>query len=251
VKATGTRVPRRLRVLRALAERAARQAGRALHGRTNLSVLSAKGKDIKLAADRRAERVIVDLLRRENDFSILTEEAGEIGAAVDGEPRWIVDPLDGSFNYKRGIPGCCISIALWVDDTPLVGVIYDFARDELFAAIAGEGAWLNGTRIRVSQRRPRGQAVLFTGFPVGSRYTAAAFQRRTSEILAYKKVRLVGSAALSLAYVACGRADAYHEDGIMLWDVAAGLALLQAAGGRFRVTPYGRRRHCLSVRATA
>lgn len=241
---------RHLRPLRDLAEHAARSAGRALRARTNLTVLSAKGKDIKLAADRQSERIILDVLRHDSAFPILSEESGAIGPKVTrDQPRWIVDPLDGSFNYVRGIPGYCVSVALWAEDTPLLGVIYDPARIEMFAAIVGDRAWLNGKPIAVGAARSRRTAVLFTGFPVRSRYTRLDGIRLGREWLAYKKVRMIGSAALSLAYVACGRGDAYREDGIMLWDVAAGLAILSAAGGTFVMKPYGRRDHCLSVSA--
>jgi myo-inositol-1(or 4)-monophosphatase len=243
---------RALQPLRELAELAVLSAGRSLRERSNLKVLSSKGKDIKLAADRQAEDTVVGILRRNSDLSILSEETGEIGAIhTPDQPLWVVDPIDGSYNYKRGIPACCVSVALWAKRTPLLGVIYDFTREELFAAVVNEGAWLNRDRIRVANARRRREAVLFTGLPVGSKYTARGFGRLAREMGAYKKVRMIGSAALSLAYVACGRGDAYHEDGIMLWDVAAGLALLRAAGGRFVLKPYGRRRHCLSVTGAA
>ena len=242
----------RLRPLLELAEHAARTAGRRSRSRSNLTVLSSIGKDIKLAADRESEDRIVTTLRKESPFSILTEERGEIGYPADrDEPRWIVDPLDGSFNYERGIPSCCISVALWSNKTPLVGVIYDFTRNELFAAIVGEGAWLNRKPIRVREQGLRREAVLFTGFPVGSKYNVRDLGRLAREMSGYKKVRMIGSAALSLAYVASGRGDAYHEDGIMWWDVAAGLAVLRAAGGTFRMKPYGRKPHCFSVAGTS
>src|SRR6266851_4415081 len=234
---------RRLKPFRELAEHAARSAGRSLRARSDLTVLSSKGKDIKLAADRQSEQMIVDVLRSNSTFSILSEETGEIGESPAlHQPRWLVDPIDGSYNYKRGIPACCVSIALWTSQAPLLGVIYDFTREELFSAIVGEGAWLNRDRLQITVARRRREAVLFTGFPVGSKRTASDLGRLAREMSAYKKVRMIGSAALSLAYVACGRGDVYHEDGIMLWDVAAGLALLRAAGGRFVLKPYSRRR---------
>jgi myo-inositol-1(or 4)-monophosphatase len=244
--------PRALQPLRELAEHAAISAGRSLRKRSDLRVLSSKGKDIKLMADRQSEDMVVSILRRNSDLSILSEETGEIGATQAADrPVWVVDPIDGSYNYKRGIPACCVSLALWAERAPLLGVIYDFTREELFAAVVNEGAWLNRDRIRVAEARQPGQAVLFTGLPVESKYAARGLGRLAREMAAYKKVRMIGSAALSLAYVACGRGDVYHEDGIMLWDVAAGLALLRAAGGKFVLKPYGGRRHCLSVTGAA
>lgn len=241
-----------LHALREIAARSAQTAGRVLRGRSNVRVLHVRGKDIKLAADCESERIIVRLLRKHSDFPILTEEAGEIGGR-DGSQglRWIVDPLDGSYNYARGIPGCCISVALWERDEPLVGVVYDFVRDEMFTALRGEGAWLNRRQFRVGRIRSKRNGVLLTGIPLGFEYSAEGSRRFARELRRYKKVRMLGSAALSLAYVACGRGDVYHEDGIMLWDVAAGLAVLRAAGGRCSVRRYGEREFCLSVHASA
>jgi myo-inositol-1(or 4)-monophosphatase len=240
----------RLRSLRRLATHAAISAGRKLKTRANLDVVSATGKDIKLAADRWSERMVVKILQRSSDFPILSEEGGAIDGivAADG-PFWIVDPIDGSFNYFRGIPACCVSVALWSGGQPLVGVIYDFMRRELFAAVVGDGASLNGEAITVSAAGVRRQRVLFTGIPLGSTYTPARARRVVREWMAYKKVRMTGSAALALAYVACGRGDDYREDGIMFWDVAAGLAIVRAAGGTFVMRSYGERAHCLSVAA--
>jgi fructose-1,6-bisphosphatase/inositol monophosphatase family enzyme len=147
---------------------------------------------------------------------------------------WIVDPLDGSLNFMRGIPICCVSIGLWQKDLPILGVIYDFQRRELFTGLAGERAFLNGKPIRVSKIKKRADAVLCTGFPVKADFTKRNIVDTVEDIMAFKKVRLLGSAALSLAYVACARADFYREEDIRLWDVAAGLAIVNAAGGRCR-----------------
>lgn len=119
---------------------------------------------------------------------------------------------------------------------PLIGVIYDFNRDEAFSGIVGRGAWLNGQQIQVSMVRKSSDAVLVTGFPEGTDFSQASLTRFVNEIRQYKKVRLLGSAALSLAYVACGRADVYHEVDIRIWDAAAGIALVKAAGGSVRIS---------------
>ncbi len=235
-----------------LATRAARQAGAMLREamRRDKQVLSATGRDIKLQADRDAEAVILDVLR-DSQFNVLAEESGEHGALDGGAPFWIVDPLDGTMNFSRGIPLCCVSIALSRIGEPILGVIYDFNMDELYTGIVGEGAWLNGEAMAVSGIDDASKAVLATGFPVNFAYDEAGLQAYLAMVTRFKKVRKFGTAALSLAYVACGRADAYAEDDIMFWDVAAGVALVKAAGGYARVAPsptlkWARRVRCAS-----
>jgi myo-inositol-1(or 4)-monophosphatase len=194
--------------------------------------------DVKIDADRRSEELILGILLRHTGVPIMTEEAGRVGAS-DGTSGlvWIVDPLDGSVNYMMGIPFCCVSVGLWQDGAPLAGVVFDFLRDELFAGIIGEGAWLNGRSIRMRETSRPEAAVLCTGIPAGSDFSSDALADFVRYVRQYRKVRLLGSAALSLVYIASGRADLYHERNIKLWDVAAGLAVLQAAGGTVVRTP--------------
>lgn len=195
-------------------------------------------KDIKLEADYMLDRLIGGQLRQRSGLPVLSEESEPPDLGGDGGYRWIVDPLDGSVNFSRDIPFSCISIALWRSMTPVLGVIQDVSRSERFTGLVGRGAWLNGTPVRVSDVREPRNAVLCTGFPAKADYTTEALLVFVTGVQAYKKVRLLGSAALSLAYVACGRADAYREHHISLWDVGAGLALVTAAGGatRFSLT---------------
>jgi len=216
-----------------IATEAAVEAGALLRHRAsnNLEVLACVGKDVKLRADIEAERTVVDFLSDCTGFDILSEEAGLIERQSGAAYRWIVDPLDGTFNYCRGLPLACISIALWGGAEPILGVVYDFASDELFSGVVGEGAECNGAPIRVSETARSDSAVLCTGFPVGTDLSDAALAlliRRTQQ---FKKIRMLGSAALALAFVAAGKADAYAETDIRLWDVAAGIALVKAAGG--------------------
>lgn len=221
-----------------LATRAARQAGEFLRGydRQAIVVLSEEGKDIKIGPDKESERLLIDRLTAESPFSILSEEEGSIER--DDACLWVIDPLDGSLNFLRGMPSCCVSIALCRGSTPLLGVIYDFNRDELFSGIVGEGAWLNDRPMHVSAVPERARAVLCTGFPSQSSFSTGALATFLERVQAFKKVRLLGSAALSLAYVACGRVDAYTERGIKWWDVAAGVALVQAAGGEAQLLEF-------------
>lgn len=222
---------------------AAHAAGKRLRARTpaDLAVLDDGGHDIKLAADREAEAIIVGQLG-ESGFPILAEERGEIGNVATSAPVWVVDPLDGTMNFSRGIPLCCVSIALMEGEQPVLGVVYDFNRDETFAGLAAGGAWLNGAPICVSQVAAPDRAVLATGFPSFRDYSPEALKQTIESFRSFKKVRMLGSAALMLAYLASGRVDAYQEEDIMLWDVAAGLALVKGAGGSVSVAPSARRR---------
>lgn len=223
-----------------LAEEVARDAGEYLACTRGslLKVTANRERDVKLAADHESEGRIIHALRERSTFPILSEESGMIqGTGPDQGARWIVDPLDGSLNYLRGIPLCCVSVGLWNNDDPLLGAVYDFRCNELFSGIVGIGAWLNGDTIQVSQTQERREAVLCTGFPACTDLSSGPLHKFIDHVRQYKKLRLLGSAALSLAYVAAGRADAYYERDIRVWDVAAGLAIVRAAGGVFLQAP--------------
>jgi fructose-1,6-bisphosphatase/inositol monophosphatase family enzyme len=210
---------------------AALRAGRFLSASVPASAAHI-GRDVKLDSDRLAENIILESLGGE--LAILTEESGLHGAVT--LLRWIVDPLDGSMNFLRGVPFCCVSIGLWQGMQPVLGVIYDFNRNEIFTGIVGEGAWLNDDPIHVSVFGKE-KGILCTGLPVSTDFSSGALAQFIDEAQVYKKVRLLGSAALSLAYIAAGRVDAYRERDIKIWDVAAGIAIVQAAGGFVTMTP--------------
>lgn len=214
----------------ALAQEMARAAGDCLRHTASNEILSSEGKDIKLRADQESEAIILEGLAA-SSYAILAEESGEHGSLDGDAPVWIVDPLDGSMNYSRKAPLYCVSIALWAGPGPLLGVIYDVERDEMFSAITGEGARCNDQAIGVSAVDDPGNAILVTGFPSKRDFSADSIGEFVERARRFKKVRMLGTAALMLAWVACGRADFYMEDDIMLWDVAAGIALVQAAGG--------------------
>ena len=220
-----------------IAEEAASAAGRYLsdHKRDDISIESQHGKDVKISVDRESEEIIIDILRAKSDLAILSEEEGLTGGTKNSNLRWVVDPLDGSLNFLRGIPNCCVSIGLCNENKPVLGAIHDFNRKELFTGIAEVGAWLNGSMIRVSEINTEHEAVLFTGFPVNTDFSSDALRNYIEQVCTFKKIRLIGSAALSLAYVAAGRADAYFERDIMFWDIAAGLAVLSGAGGKYSI----------------
>jgi myo-inositol-1(or 4)-monophosphatase len=225
-----------------IAEKAAQMAGAFLAESRESArrVTSSSGRDIKIEADRLSEEIILRYLQEQSTFSILSEECGllkTLSGSVKNDLTWVVDPLDGSLNYSKGIPICCVSIGLWRCEEPLIGAVYDFTNGELFSGIAGQGAWLNGESIAVSNTARTKEAILCTGFPVKTDFSPDALNIFVKQVSEYKKIRLIGSAALSLAYVASGRVDAYMERDIMIWDIAGGVAIVLGAGGLVSLRP--------------
>lgn len=221
-----------LRKYLSLAADVARDASLSISYDSDKRIAANLERDVKLEGDIRLNQLIVRRLQGKSPYAVLSEEEGFSKGKLDNkECLWIVDPLDGSLNFSRGIPMFCMSIALWRDRKPLLGVVYDFNRDEMFTGLVTEGAWLNGMPIKVSDCIEENKAVLCTGFPISTDFSESGLLNFVKSIQVYKKVRLLGSAALSLAYVACGRADVYHEQDIAIWDVAAGVAIVKAAGG--------------------
>jgi myo-inositol-1(or 4)-monophosphatase len=226
-----------------IAVQAAKSAGEYLQTASNdiIRVLAEPKRDIKLEADFKSEKIILSYLAHHSDFPILSEESGSTNVQhPDSDNRycWIVDPLDGSFNFSRGSDMCCVSIGLWESNKPLMGVIYNFRHDNLYTGIVGEGAWLNGKLISVNKNISLEKAVYSTGLPVSSDFSQNALEKFGAELGQYGKIRMIGSAALSLAYVACGIFDIYQERNIKIWDVAAGLAIVKAAGGEISFSGY-------------
>ncbi|HYP54582.1 MAG TPA: inositol monophosphatase family protein [Pyrinomonadaceae bacterium] len=218
----------------------AQDAGRVLADRFGRALQVSNKGDIDLVteADLAAERLIVERVRSHFPrHAVLAEESGENEAAGGAsEWKWIVDPLDGTTNYAHGYPCFCVSVALEHDGRVVLGVIYDPTREETFAAERGEGATLNGRRVRVSDVQDLNRAMLCTGFPYDVRERGEFARHFTNFIMSAQAVRRDGSAALDLAYVACGRFDGFWEEGLRPWDVAAGRILVEEAGGR--VTHY-------------
>ena len=231
-----TDLSRSLTDLLALAEAAAAEAGAALlANRAGWSVIEAEeGREVKIEADKHAERLILDAISKASSFPIISEEAGWVRAQAAGERYvWAIDPLDGSVNYLRNYPHCAVSIALLDRGDPVLGVVDCFVLGERFSGIAGQGARLNGKPIRVSDIGEPSQGILQTGVP--SRASPESMKLFEERLTTWRKVRMIGSAATALAYVAAGRAEAYRESGSMIWDVAAGCALVKAAGGQIRI----------------
>jgi myo-inositol-1(or 4)-monophosphatase len=204
-------------------------------GRIGRSSSAARRRDLTIVADGLVDRAVTSYLLRETALPLLSEESGEHRQAAG--LRWIVDPLDGSVNYSRSIPLCAVSIALWHGDTPVLGVVHDPMRDEVFTGLVGVGAWMNGTPIQTSDVRRVRDGIVCTGFPAAGDFSTTAVEGVVERVRAFQKVRMLGAAAISLAYVACGRADAYVEQEVRIWDVAAGLAIVVASGGQVKVMP--------------
>jgi myo-inositol-1(or 4)-monophosphatase len=182
--------------------------------------------------DRECEELIVGAIRaRYPDHDILAEENDY--APLRSSCKWIIDPLDGTTNYAHGFPWFGVSIALEIDGVIQVGVVFHPMMDELFAAVRGEGAFLNGELLRVSRRAPLKNCLLATGFPYDrTRDNENNFANFINFQMAARAVRRAGAAALDLAYVAAGRLDGYWECKLKPWDVAAGQLLVAEAGGR-------------------
>jgi myo-inositol-1(or 4)-monophosphatase len=223
--------------LLSLAQAAADDARRVLsHDRAEARVVAiSSAHDLKIRGDRLAEAAILQRLQI-SGVPVLAEESGWNGLAEHSGLRWIVDPIDGSVNYARGIPLAGVSVGLWDGDHPILGVIAALHGPDVFWGVVGKGAYCNGAPIAVSSVTSARDAILCMGFPVGGSFEAAALNSVVVSASRFKKVRLFGSAAMSLAYLAAGRVDAYRENGIRLWDVAGGLAIAMAAGGTFRLS---------------
>ena len=214
----------------------ARDAGNLLVQRLGAAQITNKGDiDLVTEADIAAEELIIDRIRSHYPLhGILAEESGETiqEGSSRSEWKWIIDPLDGTTNYAHGYPCFCVSIGVEHAGALEIGVVYDPMRNEMFAAERGQGATLNERRIRVSDVEELNRAMMCTGFPYDVRTRPDFARDFTNFTLHAQAVRRDGSAALDLAYVACGRFDGFWEDGLNTWDIAAGALLVSEAGGR-------------------
>jgi myo-inositol-1(or 4)-monophosphatase len=190
--------------------------------------------DYASEVDQQAEQEIIRELRRAfPEVAILAEESGSMGGK--GRQTFVIDPLDGTSNYLRGMPHFCVSIALVENGEPTDAVIFDPLRNEIFSASKGAGATLNDKKMRVADRRDLVGSMLITGFPPRERLRLAPQLEAMKHLLTVAEVedvRRTGSAALDMAWVAAGRADGYFEAGVKAWDIAAGILLVREAGGR-------------------
>lgn len=233
------------------AEKAARAAGAFLksHYGKELVVDEALHHDLKLALDKESQDLITAILLADHpDTAILGEEG--MAGNQDSEYQWIVDPIDGTVNFFYAIPHFCVSIALRKGDEIIVGVIYDPMMDDCWTVEKGQPAYLNGVEISTSPRTKLEESILYVGSGKTEKALEVGLARFKKASIRARKMRMMGSAALALAYIACGRLDGYIESRISLWDIAAGLLLLEATGGKVQLTPHPDEPHVFAIVAS-
>ena len=218
-----------------IAKKASVSAGELLLNKNSITEIFSSDKDIKLTADIEAEQSIKDIISAESSYPILAEESGKSVEKL-GDTYWIIDPLDGTANYSRSIPISAVSICLMHQLNPVLGVIYDFNNDHLYEGSIVSDALLNDQKIKVSSVDNSKSGMLITGLPNNTDYSDKALTRMIRDFQDWRKVRMLGSAAMAAAYVASGKADVYKEKNSYIWDVAAGAAIVKAAGGYVSLT---------------
>ncbi|MCQ3802497.1 MAG: inositol monophosphatase family protein [bacterium] len=182
--------------------------------------------------DHRSEVAILEILSRHRpDDPVVREEGG--GNLPDRGRVWLVDPIDGTTNFLRGFPWMGVSVALWIDDAPAVGVVVDISNGNEYTAVAGDGAWLNGSPIGVSGVPDLGEALIVTGFPYDRSERTEICDTRFRRVLGTAQgIRRLGAASLDLCMVACGKLDGYWEEDLSPWDMGAGVLMVTEAGGK-------------------
>ena len=216
-----------------LAKKAALESGKLLKDKKKEinKILNSDRKDTKLMADIESENLIKSIIVSESNYPILAEESGK---SLDdlGDIFWVIDPLDGTAIYNRDIPVCCVSIGLVKDMKPLFGVIYDFNNDDIFLGDKfSNTSKMNDITINVSQKSDKKESILITGLPHNTDYSDSSLKNIIKDMQDWKKIRMIGSAAMAACYVASGKAERYQESGIYLWDIIAGAAIVESAGG--------------------
>ena len=234
-----------------LATHAALEAGKLLrkHFGSDAVVDEACDHDIKLALDKESQELITQILLDARDGDALYGEEG-IAGNQDSDRQWIVDPIAGTVNFFYGIPHFCVSIALRVAGEIVVGVIHDPMVGETWTVEKGGPALLNGVPIQASKRETFKESILFVGCGKDEDALRTGIERFHKASLRARKMRMMGSAALGMAYIASGRLDAYIESRISLWDIAAGQLLVETAGGKVDLTPVAGHADAWSIVAT-
>ena len=220
-----------------IATKAARRAGtmiyRSLDSMDKVKVEEKAPNDFVSNIDKRAERMIIETIHEAYpEHNILAEESGTQTVDSEDDTTWVIDPLDGTTNYLYGIPQYCVSIAVMQNGRIQHGVVYDPIKDEIFSASRGQGAVLNGNRIRVNATKTLQGSLIGTGTPYRASDNIDAYMALLKDLMIQcRDIRRPGSAALDLCYVACGRYDGFFEFGLSSWDMAAGALIIEEAGG--------------------
>ncbi len=220
-----------------LAKKAARQSGDLLiNNKSEYNLrLNSNSKDTKLKADIESENLIKTIITKNSSFPILAEESEKSNVDL-GDTFWVVDPLDGTANYNRNIPVCCISIGLVKDMKPILGVIYDFNNDDIYVGDTySKKSLMNDQIIKTSNISKKEDGILITGLPHDSDYSEQALNNMIDDMQKWQKIRMMGSAAMAACYVASGKVEQYQEKGIYLWDVIAGAAIVESSGGTAKI----------------
>jgi len=216
-----------------LAKKAAKKAGNLLiNNKSEFNIrLNSNSKDTKLNADIESENLIKAIISEKSAFPILAEESGKSNDDL-GNTFWVIDPLDGTANFNRNIPVCCVSIGLVNDMKPILGVIYDFNNDDMYVGDTySKKSLMNDQIIEVSNVSNKEDGVLITGLPHDSDYSKQALNNMIDDMKKWQKIRMMGSAAMAACYVASGKVEQYQEKGIYLWDIIAGAAIVESSGG--------------------
>ena len=220
-----------------LAKKAAKKSGALLiNNKPEFNLrLNSNSKDTKLKADIESEDLIKTIIKEQSSFPILAEESGKSNDDL-GDTFWVIDPLDGTANYNRNIPICCISIGLVNDMKPILGVIYDFNNDEMYVGDTySKKSLMNDQIIKVSNISNKEDGILITGLPHDSDYSEQSLNSMIDDMKKWQKIRMMGSAAMAACYVASGKVERYQEKGIYLWDVIAGAAIVESSGGTAKI----------------
>jgi len=221
-----------------LAKEAAKKAGTLLiNNKSEFNIrLNSNSKDTKLNADIESENLIKAIITEKSIYPILAEESGKSNDNL-GNTFWVIDPLDGTANFNRNIPLCCVSIGLVNDMKPILGVIYDFNNDDMYVGDScSKKSLMNDQIIEVSNVSNKEDGVLITGLPHDSDYSLSSLSRMIDDMQKWQKIRMMGSAAMAACYVASGKVDQYQEKGIYLWDVIAGAAIVEFSGGTAEIS---------------
>ena len=216
-----------------LAKKAALTSGKFLKNKKKEinEILNSGQKDTKLKADIESEKIIKSIISNDSSYPILAEESGKSSNDL-GNIFWVIDPLDGTANYNRDIPMCCVSIGLVKDMKPILGVIYDFNNDQMYSGDKfSNTSEMNDMQINVSQKLDKNESILITGLPHNTDYSRNSLNNMIKDMQDWQKIRMIGSAALAACYIASGKAERYQEKGIYLWDIIAGAAIVESAGG--------------------
>jgi myo-inositol-1(or 4)-monophosphatase len=216
-------------------------AGNLLNHSASRTVNAETDDDVKMQADVDSETLVREQLKSTGLPIIGEELGGDAELFASNQLYWVVDPLDGTYNYLRNQPCTCVSLGLMRGPEPVLGVIYNFTAQKTYLGIPGDGTYINGKKITPAWVNKIADACIMTGFPAAADKSAPAMEIFMREVSRYKKIRMIGSAALALAYVGEGVADTYYESGTNLWDVAAGLAIIKASGGHYRLIPTGKK----------